>query len=136
LKEKDNMANAKHAVVPDALDASTLTNLMTPLAEAAEAIAKLEKQRTALSKRRAAHDAERQRLAYAARAQGDPEASKRLAELADEAIRSGHEVADIDAALVVAREHLQRAQDDEARQRCAEVREVVVTGTIGDGRVA
>jgi hypothetical protein len=101
------------AAVPDALDPNGL-NLTTPTAEAAEAIRLLEGQRAGLNKRRAEHDVERQRLAYAARAQGDAAASKRLSAMADEAIRHEHELRDIEAALTTAREHLREAQEDEA----------------------
>jgi hypothetical protein len=106
---------AKPQQMPDAFDASSLQNLMSPLADAQAAIRSLEGQRDALNKRRAEHDAERERIAYAARVQGDKEASARLGEMTAEAIRRDHELADIGAALKTAREHFQRAQEEEAR---------------------
>jgi hypothetical protein len=100
-----------------------------PVAEANAAIAKLEGQREKLVKRRAEHEAERQRIAFAARAQGDREASARLGEMTGEAIRSDHELRDIDAALVTARERLADAEHAAAtaadRQRAEEARTIV-----------
>jgi hypothetical protein len=122
------MANTKQAAVPDAFDPNGLAHLTTLTADAQAAIAKLESQREKLAKRRAAHESERSRIAYAARAQGDQDASKRLSEMTSEAIRHEHELRDIEAALAVAREHLQKAEEDESqhadRQRAREVRAV------------
>jgi chromosome segregation ATPase len=108
------------AVVPEA-HGESLLNLTTPVAEAEAVIAKLEGQRDKLAARQAEHDAECQRLAFAARAQGDAEASKRLSVMADEAIRSEHAARDIDAALKTARARLEQAQRTaaSAEDRCA-----------------
>jgi hypothetical protein len=106
---------SKPQAVPDALDPNGLT-LTTPTADAQAVIRDLEKQRETLSKRRAEHEVERQRIAYSARAQSDKEASARLGEMTSEAIRHEHEMRDLDAALTTAREHLREAQAAEARR--------------------
>jgi hypothetical protein len=76
----------------EAFDIESLKDLTTPLAEAQAAIADLERQREAVNHRRAEHDAERQRIAFAARAQSDQAASKRLSEMITEAIRFDHAI--------------------------------------------
>jgi hypothetical protein len=58
-----------------------LKNMKSPVDEAKAVIADLERQRDALNKRRAEHNAERRKIAYAARAQGDKEASARLSDM-------------------------------------------------------
>ena len=92
-----------------------------PVADAEAMVAKLERQREKLARRQAEHDAERGRLAFAARAQGDVEAGRRLSEMADEAIRSEHAARDIEAALKTARARLEQAQRSsaDAAVRCA-----------------
>jgi hypothetical protein len=103
--------------------------LADPVSDAEKVIAKLQVQREKLMRRQAEHEAERSRLAYAARAQGDAEASKRLSEMADEAVHSEHEASDIGAALATARSFLKDAQAAEARAedqaRAAEARQLV-----------
>jgi hypothetical protein len=92
-----------------------------PVADAEAMVAKLERQREKLARRQAEHDAERGRLAFAARAQGDVEAGRRLSEMADEAIRSEHAARDIEAALKTARARLEQEQRTaaSAEDRCA-----------------
>jgi hypothetical protein len=80
------------------------------LAEAEQAVADLEAQRRRQVEQQAEHDEERQRIAYQARVQHDPEARKRLSDMQDEAIRHTHSLKDIDAALVTARDKLALAK--------------------------
>jgi hypothetical protein len=102
---------------------------MNPVAEAEAIIRDLEGQRAALLKRRSEHDAERQRIAFAARAQGDQAASKRLSEMTTEAIRFDHELRDVESAMTTAQARLQHAQQAEAqaanRQWAAEAQTLV-----------
>jgi chromosome segregation ATPase len=87
-----------------------------PVANAEAVLARLQAQREKLTRRQAEHETARSRLAYAARAQGDAEASKRLSEMADEAVHSEHEARDIEAALTIAQARLKEAQVFEARE--------------------
>jgi hypothetical protein len=100
-----------------------------PIADAQAAIARLEAQREELAKRRAEHEVERSRIAFRARAQGDAEASKRLSEMAAEAVRDDGEARDIEAALTTAQARLQEAEAAQVaavnRQRAEEVRKIV-----------
>jgi hypothetical protein len=105
-----------------------------PVAEAQAIIERLQAQREKLARRQGEHEVERQRLAYRARVEADPEASRRLSDMADEAVRNRHQLRDIDAALVTARERFAAAERVEAqkadRQKAKEMRKLV--GEVGE----
>jgi len=86
----------------------------TAIEQAQGVIASLEQQHEALAKRRVAHDAEREQIAYAARVQHDQAASKRLGEMTTEALGFDHEARDIAAALKTAHERLAAEEHKEA----------------------
>jgi hypothetical protein len=103
MSKSSNKPPGRNAVA----DAERLQQSLEQKAVAAEAtLTKLQTEREQLVGRRVEHDAERARIAYAAKAQGDPEASKRLAEMVDEAIRIEHQLRDLDAAIKTATEKL------------------------------
>jgi hypothetical protein len=93
-----------------------LKGLKSPVEKAEQVIAKLEQQRDALNKRAIVHDNERERIAYAARVHHDKDAINRLSQMTTEAIRFGHELKDIEAALATARAKLREAQEHDARK--------------------
>jgi hypothetical protein len=85
------------------------------VADAERTIAALEQKQAALNQQREAADAERSRIAFAAHAQSDPEASRQLAALTEQALRRDREAGDIIAALATARHRLQQARLAEAK---------------------
>ena len=78
------------------------------VAEAGLTIAMLEQKQAALQQQREADDAERSRIAFAAHAHSDSEATKQLTALTERALRRDRELGDITAALATARQLLQR----------------------------
>jgi hypothetical protein len=82
---------------------------------AEQVLARLQAQREKLTRRQAEHEAERSRLAFAARAEGDAAASKRLSELAAEAVHDDYQLRDYDAAIKEAAGRVEHARQAEAR---------------------
>jgi hypothetical protein len=95
---------------------------------AEQVLARLQVQREKLTRRQAEHEAERSRLAFAARAEGDAAASKRLSELAAEAVHDDYQLRDYDAAIKEAAGRVEHARQAEARAvdqaRAAEARKI------------
>ena len=85
------------------------------VADAEHTIVALEEKQAALNQQREAADAERSRIAFAAHAQSDPEASRQLAALTEQALRRDREAGDIIAALATAHHRLQQARQAEAK---------------------
>jgi hypothetical protein len=80
------------------------------VAAAEAALRDLQAQRAALIERAAEHDAERKRIAFAAFSMSDAEASRRLSDMRDEAVRHDHELRDLDDAVTTAKERVADAQ--------------------------
>jgi hypothetical protein len=96
---------------PRSPDVERSVHAATGVVAAAEAALRdLEAQRADLLVRAAEHDEERKRIAFAAFSMSDGEASARLGDLRDEAVRFDHELRDLDDAVTTAKERIADAQ--------------------------
>jgi hypothetical protein len=102
---------SKHPDPTPEPDAQRVAHAATGVVAAAEAALRdLEAQRAELLLRAAEHDAERKRIAFAAFSMSDAEASRRLSDMRDEAVRHDHELRDLDDAVTTAKERVADAQ--------------------------
>jgi hypothetical protein len=88
--------------------------IMNSIEQCQSTIQNLDAKLARVKQRSAEISAERDASAYSAHAGGDAKARKRLNELTDEALRQGHEMASLEAALKTARQHLAEAEHAEA----------------------
>jgi len=86
------------------------------VSDAERVIADLEKQRAILLEERAADDTDMSRIAYAAHAHHDPEATRQLDEVTERVIRHEQRLKEVAAALETAKRVLAQAQAVEARK--------------------
>jgi hypothetical protein len=96
------------------------TNEQTTVADAEQAIARLERKRDALVARGTELATNRASVAYKALNDDDATAKQKLDQINKESVSHSHELASVDAALVTARQKLEAAQRHEARAAQAE----------------